>query len=200
MARVWETTLGSKSKHCAMTMAPQTCWSVRLCFPQLQPDMMALCIAFLIWVWVFTGQRSTSDAAVRITGEWSGGRLGTTLQVCPIWMVMAFGTGWLRHREMATRPPWLGKWYWFKSGALPTQTSQTLISGLDTRWTGTSLGEMAGFSMACTHDLTGDNIADLVIGAPYADTDDDIDASGAVYILDGANLGLRRERFGNVRG
>jgi len=53
-------------------------------------------------------------------------------------------------------------------------------------WTGVSVGERAGTALACQHDLTGDGLADLVVGAPFADGVQE--AEGALYILAGGAL------------
>jgi len=136
----------------------------------------------------FAGQRSADDAILRMTGEWSGGRFGTSLAVCPDldgdgleeWMAAAPRDG--------KTAPLAGQVVLVQSGDLSEDTNQIVVSILDTRWTGVAVGEMAGHALSCKHDLTGDGIPDLVIGAPYADQDAEVDASGAIYILSGDKL------------
>jgi len=54
------------------------------------------------------------------------------------------------------------------------------------RWIGSHVGARAGTSIACRHDLTGDGLADLVMGAPFADEGGE--ASGALYLIEGGEL------------
>jgi hypothetical protein len=54
---------------------------------------------------------------------------------------------------------------------------------------GSVTGARAGSSLACTHDVTGDGLADLWIGAPYADGTHD--AEGAAYLISGRPEGPR---------
>ena len=136
----------------------------------------------------FSGQFSADDAQLRMTGEWSGGRFGTTVAVCPDldgdgideWMAAA-------PRDGKTEPL-AGQVVLVRSGSLSADTTQIVITVLETRWTGSSVGEMAGHALSCKNDLNGDGVADIVIGAPYADRDTETDAAGAVYILSGAAL------------
>lgn len=136
----------------------------------------------------FSGQRNTEDALFRLTGEWSGGRFGTTLAVCPDidgdghedWMAAAPRDG--KGEALA------GQVVLVQSGDIDPETSQVVVTVLETRWTGSSVGEMAGHTLRCTHDITGDGVADLVVGSPYADGADETDAIGAVYVLSGADL------------
>ncbi len=87
------------------------------------------------------------------------------------------------------------------------------VLDLGRRFGGASVGERAGTDLSCAHDLTGDGIADLVVGAPFADasldgaqvvtsegSDPDLDreAAGAIYILDGARAAAG-ELEGNLR-
>ena len=136
----------------------------------------------------FSGQFSADDALLRMTGEWSGGRFGSTIAVCPDldgdgideWMAAAPRDG--KSEALA------GQVVLVLSGDLGTDTTQIVVTILETRWTGSDVGEMAGHALSCKDDLNGDGVADIVIGAPYADRDAETDAAGAVYILSGAAL------------
>jgi hypothetical protein len=136
----------------------------------------------------FSGQRSAEDALFRLTGEWSGGRFGTTLAVCPDldgdgldeWVASAPRDG--KEEAMA------GQVVLVRSGDLEPDTTQLVVTAIETRWTGSDVGAMAGHTLRCSDDLTGDGVADLVVGSPYADGDDDTDAVGAVHVLSGVEL------------
>ncbi|MEM7170393.1 MAG: integrin alpha, partial [Pseudomonadota bacterium] len=52
---------------------------------------------------------------------------------------------------------------------------------------GAQAGDRAGSSLAAADDLDGDGLGDLIIGAPFADEDGQVD-SGAAYILFGKDL------------
>jgi hypothetical protein len=52
---------------------------------------------------------------------------------------------------------------------------------------GSSLGAVAGSALDCTHDATGDGLADLWIGAPYANGT--FSGEGAVYLVPGGTKG-----------
>jgi len=81
-------------------------------------------------------------------------------------------------------------------GALPLVGRVVVLSGaargvvdaaaLRHSWSGVSVGERAGAALACRHDLTGDGVADLVVGAPFADGVQE--AEGALYLLPGGAL------------
>ena len=59
------------------------------------------------------------------------------------------------------------------------------ITDLGPRFTSAVDGARAGTAISCTHDLTGDGISDLLVGAPYADDPlQDHEASGTVYVID----------------
>ena len=138
----------------------------------------------------FAGQYSADDALLRMTGEWSGGRFGSTIAVCPDldgdgideWMAAAPRDG--KTEALA------GQVVLVRSGDLSSDTTQIVVTVLETRWTGSDVGEMAGHALSCKDDLNGDGVPDLVVGAPYADQDNEteIDAAGAIYILSGAQL------------
>ena len=57
----------------------------------------------------------------------------------------------------------------------------------------TLLGEhehdQAGYAVSCAGDVNGDGLSDVLVGAPYRDTDDGDDAGGAAYLLLGPIVG-----------
>ena len=52
-------------------------------------------------------------------------------------------------------------------------------------WSGQAGGDQAGFALAGAGDVDGDGLADLLVGAPYADVDSNSDA-GVAYLVAGA--------------
>ena len=139
----------------------------------------------------------------RLVGSDEGGTLGATLAACPD----LDGDGL---SELLVGAP-LDNLSW-TSASRSLAGSATLVLGADLEriggdgraadlgrtFTGTSVGARAGSSLSCSHDLTGDGVPDLLIGAPFADgsldpagdaedTGDELrEAVGAVWVVDGA--------------
>ena len=136
----------------------------------------------------FTGVLDVSDFALRMTGESAGGRFGSALEVCPDldgdgaqdWLASAI--------RDSTEARLSGEVILVRSRDVVDQPEQLGVGAITTRWNGQYLAELAGRSLSCSSDLNGDDTADLVIGAPYADDPEGTDAVGLVYILSGADL------------
>ena len=128
-----------------------------------------------------------SAAALRMQGESPGGQFGAALEICPD----MDGDGveeWLSSATRdSTNARLAGQVILARSSDLEGQTEQLGVSALDTRWDGLDLGGLAGHTLNCREDLDGDDTADIVVGSPFADTEDGLDAVGAVYVLSGAS-------------
>ncbi len=137
----------------------------------------------------WTTRLQAKDAVMRMSGESPGGRLGSALVVCPD----IDGDGLSEWMASATRDnttaSMAGQVVLALSADMAVQSDQLGIDALDTRWTGLDIGEAAGSSLSCRHDLNGDGTPDVLIGAPYADRptieDDETpqDAAGKVYLI-----------------
>ena len=132
------------------------------------------------------GDIDPSTAALRMQGESPGGLFGAALEVCPD----MDGDGAQEWIAAATRDESSarmgGQVILARSADLTGQAEQLGVSALETRWDGRDLGGLAGQALGCASDLDGDDTVDVVVGAPFADSADDEDAVGAVYILSGA--------------
>ena len=134
----------------------------------------------------FTGRFDSLNASLRINGVESGGRFGDAMAACPDldgdgieeWLVAATRSN--AGAEMG------GSVTLILSTELADIDPQIGAGAFGTRWYSQFTGARAGRALSCRHDFTGDGIADLVIGAPYADSSDGLDATGAVYVLSGA--------------
>jgi FG-GAP repeat len=129
----------------------------------------------------FSGLQAVGDATVRVAGTTTGGELGQVVAGCED--MDGDGLG-----EMAFAAPLLGEGAEFagKVWVVPanqlTDLGATATDGeLHAGWTGRDIGERAGTSLACEHDLDGDGLADLAIGAPFADGE--AEATGAAYLI-----------------
>ena len=152
----------------------------------------------------FTGVVDVADLLLaRLVGSDEGGTFGAALAACPD----LDGDGL---SELLVGAP-LDNLSW-TSATLSLAGSATLVLGADLEsiggdgrvadlgrtFTGTSVGARAGSALSCSHDLTGDGVPDLLIGAPFADgaldpatvgrdTGDELrEAAGAVWVIDGA--------------
>jgi len=68
--------------------------------------------------------------------------------------------------------------------------TQALLQTLGPTFSASQVGAAAGAAVDCSHDLLGsDGLPDLVVGAPFADQrSPSLDASGAIYFLDGQRV------------
>jgi hypothetical protein len=127
---------------------------------------------------------SVDEARVLLRGTHTGARLGTTVAGCAD--MDGDGLG-----EWAAAAPLDNSGEKLAGSVVLVLSSagiqgEVLDSEVETRWTGSVRGELAGSSMSCLHDLTGDGIADLAIGAPFSDGDSD--GTGRVYVISGGDL------------
>ncbi|MDG1481019.1 MAG: integrin alpha [Myxococcota bacterium] len=157
------------------------------------------------WVGGFASGFSSDDlirsAALRVDGTDQGGGLGSLVKGCgdidqdgmPDWVATApldssgatLG-GFVTLALSSTLPP--------SSDTMQTTTARAIGAW----WTGSSVGEQAGKSVNCDHDLTqrragrvdsgAEDVPDLLIGAPFADAGSSADAYGALYLIDGEQL------------
>ncbi|MGB0640291.1 MAG: FG-GAP-like repeat-containing protein [Myxococcota bacterium] len=134
----------------------------------------------------FTGSHSADEATLRVTGTDPGGRFGAQLAVCtdldadgePEWMASA-------DRD-DSNASFAGQVVLVQSQGVQSADPRLLIDQISTRWTGTDIGERAGHALLCNQDLTGDGVADIVVGAPFADITEE--AEGVIYIMSGADV------------
>lgn len=64
---------------------------------------------------------------------------------------------------------------------------------------GLSAGERLGYSVAGVGDVTGDNVPDLVVGAPWGRNPANVQ-TGRAYVFNGANGALVQTRYGESNG
>lgn len=138
-----------------------------------------------------SGELDPAAATVQILGEASYDRFGTPLTPCADFD----GDG---HAELAVGALWDeagggelgGSITIIRSGDLWDAPESERTDGLLRSSTGTVLtsgmdGALAGSSVLCRDDFTGDGIADIVVGAPYADDEEaGVEAAGAAYVLE----------------
>ncbi len=122
----------------------------------------------------FTGDRSGTSPALRVSGESTSLQFGDVVRACadmdgdalPEWAAAAPRAG--RTVQLS------GEIVLASSRDLALVDTEILMGDLGSEdrsgavfW-GSSLGALAGSALDCTHDVTGDGLADLWIGAPYA--------------------------------
>ncbi len=116
-------------------------------------------------------------------GEENGAQFGDAVAACPD--LDGDGRGELLiGAPRSDRGAHLAGAVYLAPGARLERGRQVRSDTLKYRWTGAAIGEMAGYDVSCSHDLLGDGLAELIVGAPFADGDHE--AEGAIYVLDGA--------------
>lgn len=142
--------------------------------------------AVVIWTGAREGSR-VSQATVVLRGASASERLGEAMAWCPDLTGDGVGDLFVAAPAYSTPPTPVrgGRVFLVPSqleqvGSLPFSAwSEGAIS-----WHADAPSSALGASLACGEDLTGDGVADLVIGAPaYGEA-----RGGAVWVLDGANL------------
>lgn len=128
-------------------------------------------------------EQGSADAALRVEGTVSGARLGSRLAACGD----VDGDGLA---DWAAAAPWASGDAVFsgfvvlgRSGDLAGLSGTVAADLVPSAWWGEGIGARAGSSLACAHDLTGDGLADLVVGVPFADGAGE--ARGMVHLLPG---------------
>ncbi|MCK6507978.1 FG-GAP-like repeat-containing protein [Myxococcota bacterium] len=128
-------------------------------------------------------QLSSDQADLRLDGTDPGGRLGSVLAGCGD----VDGDGLA---DFAAGAPladgaqaMAGQVALVRSVDLGGLDGRADLSALATTWRGEVTGARAGDALACGHDLTGDGLADLVVGEPFADGEGE--ARGVVWVIAG---------------
>lgn len=132
---------------------------------------------------------SAEEAALTILGGSPGDRLGERVVTCadmtgdglPEIVVTA---PWFTANEALPEVPELaGAIFLLRSELLGAASGVVQPWEMGHTWWGEEVGASAGQALSCQHDLTGDGIPDLVVGAPWQGKGD-----GAVYILNGGTF------------
>ncbi|NOY25986.1 MAG: hypothetical protein GXP62_08960 [Oligoflexia bacterium] len=130
-----------------------------------------------------TGQLDQGQADLRLVGADPGGHLGSVLAACGD----VDGDGlsdWAAAAPLADGDVALaGRVLLARSSDLGGLSGSVGIDLVPTTWFGKDIGARAGSALDCRYDLTGDGLADLVVGVPFADGDGE--ALGAVHLLAG---------------
>ena len=134
----------------------------------------------------FTGELSAAAlAGQRVYGEDVGGHFGAVVAACGD-MDGDGAADWAASAPRDSSGQVLaGLVSLVLSGTLPADQLAVPAREAGRFWVGSTVGEQAGVALRCVDDFTGDGVPDLLIGAPFADRGG-LDASGAVYMLDGA--------------
>jgi hypothetical protein len=151
-------------------------------------------------VWLYSGlgtnlvrEKSGTAPALRVGGESTSLHFGEVVRAC----ADMDGDGlaeWAAAAPRAGRTIELsGEVALASSKDLAVLDPEILMGDLGTEdrsgavfW-GSSLGALAGSALDCSHDATGDGLADLWIGAPYANGTSS--GEGAVYLVAGGTNG-----------
>ncbi len=130
-----------------------------------------------------SGNLAPADATLTIIGEEAAGKLGSVLAACDD----VDGDGladWAAAAPFASGSVDLaGRVVLVRSGDVAGADAVLEADALPTSWFGVDVGARAGSALDCGGDLTGDGHADLVVGAPFADSS--VEAGGAVYLVEG---------------
>lgn len=138
----------------------------------------------------WTGSLSTEDARLVILADRAYDQLGAVVAGCgdldgdglgDLLVTRAWGDG--EDGDL----PLAGQVHALLSSDLDLsgERQELAVEELPITWEGLRSGAQLGRSLHCGHDLTGDGLADVVLGAPFAgDPDDDRDGMGAVYVMD----------------
>jgi hypothetical protein len=139
------------------------------------------------------GAASEATPTLRVSGESTSLHLGEVVRAC----ADMDGDGlaeWAAAAPRAGRTvPLAGEVALASSRDLAALDPEILMGDLGSEkrsgavfWGGT-LGALAGSALECTHDMTGDGLADLWIGAPFANGA--LGGEGAAYLIAGSDSG-----------
>jgi hypothetical protein len=128
-------------------------------------------------------QDAGTDALAIIVGDDEGAELGRVVAGCADLDGDGLGDAAMAAPLDSSRDTLAGRVAVLLSSDLPNLNLRDTVQALPHRYTGEGVGALAGSSLDCRSDLDGDGLADLVVGAPFADGDRE--AEGAIYVLNG---------------
>lgn len=129
---------------------------------------------------------TTAAAHTVVTGTTPAARFGSVIVTC-------------EDMDGDGEPDWAASAPWDSSnqplsGMVALALSATLNEQGERRstelgafWTGVHTGARLGAELNCRHDLTGDQVPDLVISAPFAD-EDGKEGNGGIYLISGSDI------------
>jgi hypothetical protein len=130
--------------------------------------------------------QSADTAQLRILGDKAGDHLGQSLAVCPDMdgddlpeLLIAAPDD----QSLARRA---GRVTLLPSKTLQELPSQILNASLTTSWASDETGAQLGRSISCDADFSGDKIPDLLLAAPFADSET-AEAAGTVFVIRGGS-------------
>jgi hypothetical protein len=134
--------------------------------------------------------KTAAEARLRVLSENAGDHLGKNLSVCPDMdgdgypeLLMAAPDD----QQLAKRA---GRVTLLASRSLEELPAQVLSGSLSSTWVSDQAGAQLGRAISCAADFTGDDVPDILLGAPFEDGDG-TEASGAVHLIQGGpNLGM----------
>jgi hypothetical protein len=139
----------------------------------------------------FSGQPALGDALLRVTGSDPGGELGRVVAGCADMDGDGLGEIAFAAPFVSASAELVGKVWVVPSTRLAELGPDATEAALHAGWTGQDVGERAGTALGCADDLDGDGLADLAVGAPFADGDSE--ATGRVYLLGADALAVAGE-------
>jgi hypothetical protein len=127
---------------------------------------------------------SAETARLRILGDNAGDHLGSSLAICPDMDGDGLPEILLAAPDEQSLASRAGRVTLLPSTTLADLPPQILSASLASSWASDQTGAQLGRAITCAEDFSGDQIPDLVLAAPFADSDSS-EASGLVYIIRG---------------
>ncbi len=127
---------------------------------------------------------SAESAQLRVLGDNAGDHLGSSLAVCPDMDGDNLPEILLAAPDEQTLASRAGRVTLLPSTLLADLPPQILGASLTSSWASDQTGAQLGRAITCAEDFSGDQIPDLVLAAPFADSDS-AEASGLVYVIRG---------------
>ena len=131
------------------------------------------------------GETKAQDARLRILGDNAGDELGSTIATCADIDGDGIADTLLAAPAAQQGAPQAGAVTFLSSTILEALPSQVLAASLETTWFSDNAGAQLGRSIHCQSDFTGDGLADILLAAPFEDSDT-AEASGAVHFIPGS--------------